>query len=51
MIADRRANLLADLDAFFTEHRDCGELGSGVEGDLAWMACECGARIEREADG
>jgi hypothetical protein len=49
MIADRRSNLLADLDAFYTEHRDCGDLASAVERERVWMACECGARIEREA--
>jgi hypothetical protein len=46
MIADRRSNLLADLDAFLGEHRDCGELASAVEGDVVWMACD-GARLAR----
>jgi hypothetical protein len=26
-------SLPADLDAFCTEHRRCGDLGGGVEGD------------------
>jgi hypothetical protein len=38
VIADRRSNLLADLDAFLGEHRDCGELASVVECDVVWMA-------------
>jgi hypothetical protein len=42
-------SLLTDLDAFFTEHRACGDLDGGVTEDSArvWMACSCGARIER----
>ena len=37
--------LLAALDAFMQEHRRCGELGSGVDGERVWMACDCGAGI------
>ncbi len=37
--------LLSDLDAFYLEHRGCGEPDAGVEGERVWMACECGARI------
>ena len=37
--------LLNDLDAFFLEHRRCGELDADV-GERVWMACECGARLE-----
>jgi hypothetical protein len=40
-------SLLTDLDAFFTEHRRCGELDAGVDGPVVWIACECGARIAR----
>ena len=29
----RDVTLLADLDAFFQEHRRCGDLDSAVEGD------------------
>jgi hypothetical protein len=38
---------LTDLDAFFTDHRRCGELDAGVDGLLVWFDCECGARIAR----
>lgn len=39
--------LLDDLDAFLQEHRHCGELDGGVEGEGVWMTCECGAAISR----
>jgi hypothetical protein len=39
--------LLRDLYAFFQEHRRCGDLDTGVEGDRVWMTCTCGARITR----
>jgi len=39
--------LLRDLYAFFGEHRRCGELDGGVEGDRVWMTCTCGASIVR----
>jgi hypothetical protein len=36
------------LDAFFLEHRRCGELDSGVEDGRVWMACDgCGAALSR----
>ena len=38
-------SLLAELDAFYTEHRRCGELEAGVEGPVVWMQCGCGADI------
>ena len=31
------------LWAFFEEHRRCGELDGGVEGEVLSMTCECGA--------
>ncbi len=31
--------LLADLDAFYLEHRRCGDLDGGVEGARVWMSC------------
>jgi hypothetical protein len=34
--------LLTERDAFYTEHRPCGELEAGVEGPLVWFDCECG---------
>ena len=37
--------LLAALDAFMQEHRRCGELEGGVDGERVWMACDCGAGI------
>ena len=37
--------LLAALDAFVQEHRRCGELDGGVDGEHVWMACECGGGI------
>lgn len=39
--------LLAALDAFVQEHRRCGELDGGVDGDVVWMTCECGAKLAR----
>jgi hypothetical protein len=43
-------SLLTDLDAFYTDHRRCGELDAGVGGPTVWFDCECGARIARRAD-
>jgi hypothetical protein len=40
--------LLAVLDAFLQEHRRCGGLDAGVEGERVWMACECGADVVRD---
>jgi hypothetical protein len=42
--------VLLDLDAFFLEHRCCGDLDSAVEGDRVWMTCICGAVTNRSAD-
>ena len=39
--------LLRELYAFYLEHRRCGELDGGVEGEQVWMTCECGAGISR----
>jgi hypothetical protein len=39
--------VLAAVDAFLQEHRRCGELEGGIDGDVVWMSCECGARITR----
>jgi hypothetical protein len=47
-VSDR---LLLDLDAFFLEHRLCGELNGGASSERAWLACiACGARIERPVE-
>jgi hypothetical protein len=43
-------SLLTDLDAFFTEHGGCGDLDAGVEGEVVWIACDCGASIARRVD-
>ena len=43
--------LLLDFDAFFLEHRPCGDLDGGASNEHAWLACgACGARIERPAE-
>jgi hypothetical protein len=42
--------LLAALDAFVQEHRRCGELDGGVDGERVWMACECRATVVRRLD-
>lgn len=39
--------LPAALDAFLQEHRRCGELDGGVDGERGWMACDCGAAMVR----
>jgi len=39
--------LLTELDAFFTDHRRCGDLDAGVDGPIVWVACDCGARMAR----
>ena len=38
-----------DLGAFLDEHRACGTLATGFtsEPERVWLACSCGARIER----
>jgi hypothetical protein len=43
-------SLLTEPDAFYTEHRRCGELDAGVDGAVVWMVCECGAGVGRRAD-
>jgi hypothetical protein len=42
--------LLADLDAFYLEHRRCSELDGAVDGPVVWLACDCGASMARRAD-
>ena len=43
--------LLRDLDAFYLDHRRCGDLRAGVEerdGEaVVWFECECGAMVVR----
>jgi hypothetical protein len=31
--------LLAELDAFFTDHHDCGDPDAGVDGAVVWLDC------------
>jgi hypothetical protein len=42
--------LPTELDAFYTEHRRCGDLDAGVDGPVLWLACDCGAIMARRAD-
>jgi len=43
--------LLLDFDAFFLEHRLCGDLDGDGSSERAWLACiACGARIERPVE-
>jgi hypothetical protein len=46
----RSVSLLTDLDVFSTEHGRCGDLDGGVDWDIVWMACDCGANIARRVD-
>jgi hypothetical protein len=43
-------SLLTDLDAFFIDHHDCGDLDGGVEWPIVWVACPCGASMARRVD-
>jgi hypothetical protein len=38
-------DVLAALETFLQEHRRCGDLDGGVEGERVWMSCDCGAAI------
>ena len=42
--------LLSFLDAFVQEHRLCGELDGGVDGERVWMGCDRGAGIARPVE-
>jgi hypothetical protein len=43
--------LLLDLDAFFLEHQQCGDLDGEGDDERVWMACgACGARIVRPVE-
>jgi len=47
-VSDR---LVLDFDAFFLEHRRCGDLNGGTDDERVWLACAaCGARIERAVE-
>jgi hypothetical protein len=43
-------SLLAELDAFYLDHRRCSELEAGVDGPVVWLDCECGAADRPRAD-
>jgi hypothetical protein len=43
-------SLLTELDAFFTDHERRGDLDAGVESEVVWIACDCGARMVHPAD-
>jgi hypothetical protein len=45
-----RVTLLTELDAFFTNHRLCGGVEAGVDADMVWIACDCGASMARRVD-
>jgi hypothetical protein len=50
---DEMPEILRSLDAFYLEHRRCGELLSGVERKdakthVVWMTCSCGGRFARD---
>ena len=38
---------LADLDAFYLEHRRCGRLDTDIENGRVWMTCDCRAVLFR----
>jgi hypothetical protein len=42
--------LLSELDAFYTEHRRCGDLDAGVDWPIVWVACPCRASMARRVD-
>jgi len=39
-VPDADLRLLADLDAFQTEHRRCGELDGGIDDAMVCIACD-----------
>jgi hypothetical protein len=41
--------LLTELDAFYLDHRRCGELYACVDGPVVWFDYECGASMARRA--
>jgi hypothetical protein len=43
-------SLLAELAGFFTDHRQCRDLDAGVDGEVVWIVCDCGARMARRVD-
>jgi hypothetical protein len=43
-------SLLTELDAFYLDHRRCGELDAGVEGEVVWFACDLRRQHGRRMD-
>jgi hypothetical protein len=43
-------SLPTDLDGFYIEHGRGGDLDAGVEGEVVWIACDCGASMARRVD-
>ena len=43
-------SLLTELDAFFIDHRHCGDLDASVDGPIVWIACPCGGSMARRVD-
>ena len=50
MLDQRGVTFFDVLWAFYQEHEYCGELDAAVEVDRVWMACTCGAVINRNPD-
>jgi hypothetical protein len=46
-VPDADLRLLADLDAFYTEHRRCGELDGGIDDAMVCIACDWEASMAR----
>jgi hypothetical protein len=44
-------DVLNALVAFVAEHRRCGELNGGKDGQCVWLAGSCGAQIAHPASG
>ena len=40
----------SDLDAFSTKHRRYGDLDAGVDSEMVWGVCDCGASMARRVD-
>jgi hypothetical protein len=43
-------SLLTDLDAFLDRAPRCGDLDGGVDEEIVWITCTCGASMARRAD-
>jgi hypothetical protein len=43
-------SLLTVLDAFYLDHRRCGDVEAGVDGPVVWIGCDCVGSMARRAD-